>query len=121
MSTITAFCILVFVIAILCWMAVTLDRQAKRAEARVEQVVRDKNEIQKRLTNTENQSLDLVNKVTPLVEKTDWMTGRWGGQFDTLVAMENKRNLRVEEARKAIWAIPLVSDFVDYNYRKQEQ
>jgi hypothetical protein len=47
-------------------------------------------------------------QMAPLLEQTDWMTGRWGGQFNTLVAMENSRNEKVRNARRAFNEIPLV-------------
>jgi hypothetical protein len=67
----------------------------------------------RRLKETEEQALALVDKVTPLIEKTDWMTGRWQGQFSTLVALENKRNAKVDTARRAIWEIPIVRDHIE--------
>jgi hypothetical protein len=66
-----------------------------------------------RLKETEEQALALVDKVTPLIEKTDWMTGRWSGQFDTLVRLENKRNTKVDTARRALWEIPIVRDHIE--------
>jgi hypothetical protein len=66
-----------------------------------------------RLKETEEQALALVAKVTPLIEKTDWMTGRWQGQFSTLVHLENKRNIKVDTARRAIWEIPIVRDHIE--------
>lgn len=65
-----------------------------------------------RRRRTEEEALDLVAKVTPLIEKTDWMTGRWHGQFNTLVGLENKRNEQVDQARRALWSIPLVADHI---------
>lgn len=50
----------------------------------------------------------LALAVTPLLEQTDWMTGRWGGKFDQLVALENARNANVRNARRAFNEIPLV-------------
>lgn len=67
----------------------------------------------RRLKETEEQALALVDKVTPLIEKSDWMTGRWQGQFSTLVALENKRNAKVDTARRAIWEIPIVRDHIE--------
>jgi hypothetical protein len=61
---------------------------------------------------TEYHANELVDVVTPLIEKTDWMTGRWGGQFATLVRMEDARNTIVDSARKAIWEIPIVADHI---------
>jgi hypothetical protein len=46
--------------------------------------------------------------MTPLLEQTDWMTGRWGGKFDQLVRLENSRNASVRNARRAFNEIPLV-------------
>jgi hypothetical protein len=40
------------------------------------------------------------------------MTGRWNGQFNALVHLENKRNTTVDNARKALWEIPLVRDHI---------
>jgi hypothetical protein len=57
----------------------------------------------------EEASLSLVDKVTPLIEQTDWMTGRWHGQFHALQSMEAKRNERVVAARRALWDIPMVA------------
>jgi hypothetical protein len=69
-----------------------------------------------RRLSTEDQALQLVEKVTPLIEKTDWMTGRWSGQFSTLLRMENDRNDLVDNARRSIWSIPLVADHIKNNY-----
>jgi hypothetical protein len=66
----------------------------------------------KRLKATEDQALELVDKVVPLIEKTSWMSGQWKGQFDTLVRLENERNARVDVARRAIWKIPVVLEHI---------
>lgn len=66
----------------------------------------------RRLRDTEEQALDLVDKVVPLIAKTDWMTGAWKGQFNALVHLEKKRNDAVDTARRAIWEIPVVRDHV---------
>lgn len=55
-------------------------------------------------------SVEIVERVLPLVEKTDWMTGRWGGQFSTLQALEYRRNAQVDAVRKAIMSLPSVND-----------
>lgn len=65
---------------------------------------------EQRLANTTEGVERLVVAVTPLIEKTDWMTGRWGGQFNTLVAMEGARNAQVDATRRALWEIPLLAD-----------
>lgn len=63
-----------------------------------------------RVEKTDAQMVELVVAVTPLIEKTDWMTGRWNGQFNTLVSMEQSRNAQVEKVRKALWKIPVVAE-----------
>jgi hypothetical protein len=64
----------------------------------------------RRRQKVEEQSLRLVEKVTPLIEQTDWMTGRWHGQFHLLQKKESDRNAAVVSARRALWDIPLVAD-----------
>jgi hypothetical protein len=49
-----------------------------------------------------------VSAVLPLLEKTDWMTGRWNGQFDTLKRLENTRNGAVARATSAFARLPAV-------------
>lgn len=58
---------------------------------------------------------ELALAVTPLIEKTDWMTGRWAGRFDELVAAENRRNDLVVRARKSLFALPGVRKHIDEN------
>jgi hypothetical protein len=69
-----------------------------------------------RRQRTEDQARQLVEKVTPLIEQTDWMTGRWHGQYNTLVRMEADRNATVVAARRALWRIPLVADHLKNTY-----
>jgi low affinity Fe/Cu permease len=64
---------------------------------------------------TRDSALALVEKVTPLIEQTDWMTGRWHGQFNTLQRLETKRNEAVVTARRALWEIPLVAEHIKKN------
>lgn len=61
------------------------------------------------LRDTEAHTMSILRTVVPLVEKTDWMTGRWGGQFSTLVSMENARNRKVEAVRKHLMSLPMVT------------
>lgn len=60
------------------------------------------------VAKTEFRVADFAAKMAPLIAKTDWMTGRWNGQFQTLVRMENDRNADVDSARKALYEIPLL-------------
>jgi predicted PurR-regulated permease PerM len=78
----------------------------------LEKEIKERERAQHRLKKTEDEVLTLVQKVTPLIEQTDWMTGRWNGQFNTLVGLENKRNAAVVEARRSLWSIPLVANHI---------
>jgi len=53
----------------------------------------------------------LLIHMAPLVEKTDWMTGRWHGKFNELVRLENQRNQAAEHIRKALFEMPGIRDF----------
>ena len=44
----------------------------------------------------------LIDVIEPLLEKTDWMTGRWGGQFNVLVRMEERRNKIIDDIRRYV-------------------
>lgn len=112
-SRLTMFCILVGIIAVLCWLAVTLDKKLGEARYSLRFAQHDLKKAQERVAETEAQTLALVDKVTPLIAKSDWMTGRWGGQFNALVQMENKRNELVDTTRKALWDIPFVADYIN--------
>ncbi|MFF1701289.1 hypothetical protein [Streptomyces sp. NPDC058252] len=78
-----------------------------RAELAVERNKRA--EVEKTLARTELRVTAFAAKMAPLIAKTDWMTGRWGGQFDTLVRLENQRNADVDTARKALYEIPMIN------------
>lgn len=58
------------------------------------------------------QQQSVLLNITPLLEKTDWMTGRWGGQFETLVSLEKKRNDSVDIVRKSLMDNPVVKHYV---------
>jgi hypothetical protein len=92
--------------------ALTQQRLLEQKRSELSDEMRLREEAEARLAKTEKQAKTLVERVAPLIEKTDWMTGRWHGQFTTLVDLENKRNERVEQARKALWDIPLVFDLI---------
>jgi hypothetical protein len=66
----------------------------------------------RRLRETQEQSLELVDKVVPLIEKTAWDVYWRAGNSGRAVAEENDRNIKVEIARKALWKIPLVRDHI---------
>lgn len=74
--------------------------------------------LENRLEATEAGSADLVTALLPLLEKTDWMTGRWGGQFNTLVRLENTRNTHVEALRRAVSRLPAVAEMNPFEVLK---
>lgn len=94
----------VLLIATIVFLAILLRRNEKALSA-----------AEWRATSAEAEARDLdyqlatvLTKVAPLIEKTDWMTGRWGGKFDQLVAMENKRNNTIDIVRRALMNTPSV-------------
>lgn len=90
------------------WCAINLRAQLDK---RTDELVMEKVARRK----VEQNSLALVDAVVPLIEQTDWMTGRWHGQFLTLQYLETKRNEAVVTARRALWEIPLVADHLKKN------
>ncbi|RZU35976.1 hypothetical protein EV284_3459 [Streptomyces sp. BK022] len=95
-------------VGVLLFMAWTLINVAAERDRLKDELIMER--VRRR--KIEEESLALVEKVTPLIEKTDWMTGRWHGQFNTLVRMENRRNESVDAARRALWSIPLVAEHI---------
>lgn len=104
--------ILVFIVtvysAVVLFTAWSLVQTRAELDRRIDQLTMQR----RRLNETEKQATELVARVTPLIKKTDWMTGRWNGQFNTLVRLENERNDAVDTARRAIWEIPIVRDHI---------
>ena len=73
--------------------------------------IRDElDEARQRVRKTDDSAAKIVRAVLPLVEKTDWMTGRWAGQFQTLVRLEEERNRQVERVQREIMALPAAQD-----------
>ncbi|MDX3260739.1 hypothetical protein PV336_16080 [Streptomyces sp. MI02-2A] len=85
-----------------------MREKLEAAELKYQLEQKKRAEAEDQLTKTELRVSEFVVKVSPLIAKTDWMTGRWKGQFQTLVDLENQRNRDVDTARKAIWEIPLL-------------
>jgi hypothetical protein len=104
--------VLVFIVtvysAVVLFTAWSLVQTRSELDRRIDELTMER----RRLRETEKQATELVGKVTPLIEKTDWMTGRWNGQYATLVRLENQRNAAVDTARQAIWEIPIVRDHI---------
>ena len=53
--------------------------------------------------------------LSPLLEQTDWMTGRWGGRFGELVHLENARNRAAVDIRSKLFALPFMKEYVSEN------
>jgi hypothetical protein len=104
--------VLVFVVTVYSAIVLFTACSLIKVRTELERTIESLHAERKRLKATEDQALELVDKVVPLIEKTDWMTGQWKGQFNTLVRLENERNARVDEARRAIWRIPVVLEHI---------
>lgn len=90
------------------WNLIKLRQKLDKAEIDLIVERRRRMEAEEVLARTELRVVDFAAKMSPLIAKSDWMTGRWGGQFDTLVRLENQRNADVDTARKALYEIPMV-------------
>uniref|UniRef100_A0AAU3I6K3 Uncharacterized protein n=1 Tax=Streptomyces sp. NBC_01393 TaxID=2903851 RepID=A0AAU3I6K3_9ACTN len=90
------------------WCAIELRTKLDRATLDLSVERRHRRDIEERLAKTEHRVEDFVAKVSPLIAKSDWMTGRWHGQFQALVHLENKRNAAVDTARRAMGDIPMI-------------
>ena len=65
---------------------------------------------------TTNQHMEKVLvSLSPLLEQTDWMTGRWGGQLQTLVSMEKARNATAVAIRTQLMSLPFIEEYVSEN------
>lgn len=94
------------------WLAAAKDAVIEHVAAEHELAVAQRDKYILKSAKAKKELSDLVVTVTPLVEKTDWMTGRWGGQFNTLVRLEKERNDRVESVRRIISNSAPVQDVI---------
>lgn len=81
-----------------------------KAELAQEQEARSAAE--QRVAATEEHARALIEKVVPLIEKTSWHTYWMAGNASRALSEENARNHAVETARKALWKIPLFTDYL---------
>lgn len=58
---------------------------------------------------------EIFLSLSPLLEQTDWMTGRWGGQFETLARMERSRNSAAVDIRSKLFALPFLKEYFSGN------
>lgn len=68
-----------------------------------------------RESTTNRRVEEIFMSLSPLLEQTDWMTERWGGQFETLVRMERSRNSAAVDIRSKLFALPFMKDFFSEN------
>ena len=94
--------------AVLIWVGLSLKAEIRDHADTQRELVKAEAEV----ARLDREMSRLLLNLTPLIEQTDWMTGRWGGQFQTLVALENKRNTAVREVRKSLMDIPAVKHLV---------
>jgi len=53
--------------------------------------------------------------LSPLLEQTDWMTGRWGGRLGELISLEKARNATTVAIRARLFSTPFMQDFFSEN------
>jgi hypothetical protein len=94
--------------AVVLYVAWSLIQVRSELDKRIDELAAER----RRLRETQEQSLELVDKVVPLIEKTAWDVYWRAGNSGRAVAEENDRNIKVEIARKALWKIPLVRDHI---------
>jgi len=104
------FLLLVLIIAVL--LLVTELRKTKELLAYVNA---DFQEARIRESVTNRQVGEVFLHISPLLEQTDWMTGRWGGQFETLVRMENRRNAATVGIKQILLGLPYLKDYIAGN------
>ena len=75
----------------------------------------DLQEARIRESVTNRQVGEVFLHISPLLEQTDWMTGRWGGQFETLVRMENRRNAATVGIKKILLGLPYLKNYISEN------
>jgi hypothetical protein len=92
--------------ALVAFLVIRLAMESNRVH-RLERVNRD---LEARAATADATARRVALAVAPLVEKTDWMTGRWGGKFQQLVAMENARNAKVDVVRGHLMNLPEVRE-----------
>lgn len=59
-----------------------------------------RDEWRNRAVTLKNDFAGLVTAVVPLIEKTDWVSGRYGRSIEILQGLESARNRHVDEARR---------------------
>jgi hypothetical protein len=92
-----------------------LVQRIERVNSLLADALSDLEKAAVRESTTNHQVEEIVMSLSPLLEQTDWMTGRWGGQFQTLVSMENARNRAAVGIRSKLFALPFMKDFFSAN------
>ena len=92
-----------------------LVQRIQRVNSLLADALSDLEKASIRESTTNHQVEEIIMSLSPLLEQTDWMTGRWGGQFQTLVSMENARNRAAVGIRSKLFALPFMKDFFSAN------
>lgn len=106
--------LVVVLVALSIFLLVDQERLENRVDSQHRQILNLTAEIKRlelRDAEVKRHAETLLIHMAPLVEKTDWMTGRWHGKFEQLVQMENRRNDAAEHIRNALLAMPGIRDF----------
>ena len=105
----------VFMVLMSLLVVLLLVQRIERVNSLLADALSDLEKAAVRESTTNHQVEEIVMSLTPLLEQTDWMTGRWGGQFQTLVSMENARNRAAVGIRSKLFAMPFMKDFFSEN------
>ena len=100
---------------LLALVVILLIQRLHRINAIVASISATLDEAQEREIVTNLRVSNILITMTPLLEQTDWMTGRWGGQFQTLVSMENRRNTAARNIRTKLFELPAIKDYTSGN------
>ena len=94
---------------------ILLQQRLHRVKALLADALNDLEAAAARESVTNHHVEEIFLSLSPLLEQTDWMTGRWGGQFETLVRMERSRNSVAVGIRSKLFALPFMKDFFSEN------
>jgi hypothetical protein len=94
---------------------VLVIQRLRQTQAILAIAVEDLHTARTREIDTNQKMEKVLVSLSPLLEQTDWMTGRWGGQFSTLVSMEKARNSKAVAIRTHLMSLPFIKEYVSEN------
>jgi hypothetical protein len=104
--------VIIFIVTVYSAVVLYAGCSLVKTRAALEEKIAELEAERQRLTETEAQTLEFVDKVVPLIEKTSWDIYWKAGNGVRALTEESSRNQKVEIARKALWKIPLVRDHI---------